>query len=342
VEGGVPYGKPTKRVVLKAYEGYWDRNYPKVEGVVFDNTLIGDREKAMRLCREGEGDVDVVSFIRPLDTVKVAESRYAKTEKSRDVAITMANLNQRKRASKWTDIRLRKAVNYAINREELWKYVAKGNAYNLQGSLLPPGSYGHNPKLIPYKYDTQRAKALLTEAGYSKGFKVKIITVEALKVLAQVMGKMLQRIGLTVELDVMAVPEFWTKWYVPLLDKAPIEQEWDLAIYHLYDIYGHTGASLLTFGYTEESNIRWMEHDSVYERMWKDMSRTVHASAQEAKIQQLEQYLHDRAHVLSIYSPITLYAVNKEVNFVPQKDGWLRFKETSVTDRHWSMRGKKN
>jgi hypothetical protein len=37
-----------------------------------------------------------------------------------------------------------------------------------------------------------------------------------------------------------------------------------------------------------------------------------------------------------------LYAVNKEVNFVPQKFGFLRLKETSVTDRHWSISGKNN
>ncbi len=38
----------------------------------------------MRLCRETEGAVDIVSFIRPLDTLKVAESKFAKVVKSRD------------------------------------------------------------------------------------------------------------------------------------------------------------------------------------------------------------------------------------------------------------------
>jgi hypothetical protein len=43
---------------------------------------------------------------------------------------------------------------------------------------------------------------------------------------------------------------------------------------------------------------------------------------------------------LFIYSPLSLYAVNKEVDFVPQKSVFLRLKETSVTDKHWSIRGK--
>ena len=68
------------------------------------------------------------------------------------------------------------------------------------------------------------------------------------------------------------------------------------------------------------------------------MARTVDTKAQEEKIRQMVQYIHDRAYALNIYSPLSLYAVNKEVNFVPQKYQWLRLMETSVTDNHWSVR----
>ena len=53
------------------------------------------------------------------------------------------------------------------------------------------------------------------------------------------------------------------------------------------------------------------------------------------------QYIYDRAYHLFIYSPLTLYAVNKEVNYVPYKETHLPLKETSVTDKHWSVRGEK-
>jgi len=75
--------------------------------------------------------------------------------------------------------------------------------------------------------------------------------------------------------------------------------------------------------------------------MWEDMKRTVDRNAREEKIRQMVQYLYDCAYALSIYSPITLYAVNKEVNFVPFKNGALNLRETSVTDNHWSIRGEK-
>jgi len=340
VEGNLRFVRPSPRIVLEAYEGYWDARYPKVKRVIFDNTLLGDRKEAMRLCREQEGAVDIVSFIRPLDTLKVAESPFAKVVKSRDDMLLFGLINQRKKNSKWRDIRLRKALNYAINRKELWKYGAKGNAYNL-GGFIPAGACGHNPNLTLYTYDTPRARSLLAEAGYPDGFEVKILTPEAWKLETQIMRRMAERIGLNASFDVLPWPEYQRKIYVPLLDKPPEEQDWDIAIWTSRDIFGNTGATFLSYGFIEESDYRWIEYDPVYEEMWKEMARTVDTEAQEVKIRQMVQYLYDRAHAVFIYSPLTLYAVNKEVNFVPQKFHFLRLKETSVTDNHWSVRGEK-
>jgi len=339
VEGNLRFAKPSDRLVLEAYEGYWDRRYPKVERVIFDNTLIGDRKEAMRFCRETEGSVDIVSFIRPLDTLKVAESKFAKVVKSKDLSTLGAWFNQRKRGSKWRDVRLRRAINYAINRKELWKYGAKGNAHNF-GVDIPPGAYGYNPNLVPYTYDTPKARSLLREACYPDGFEVKIITTEAWKLEAQIIKRMLERIKLKVTFDVLTHAEFIGKLYIPILDKPPEEQDWDIDLGHYTDWWGHTGLSFLVW-YTEESDFRWNEYDPVYEEMWKDMASTVDLEAQEEKIRQMMQYVHENVYRLSVYCPLSLYAVNKEVNFVPQKNGILLLKESSVTDNHWSVRGER-
>jgi len=234
VEGSTLYTKPSDRVVLEAFEDYWDPRYPKVKRVIFENRFIGDRKEAMRLCRETERQVDIVSFIRPLDTLKVAESPFAKVVNSRDVRTLTGWFNQRKKGSKWKDIRLRRALNYAVNRKELWKYGAKGNAYNLEGFLIPPGAYGHNPNLHPWTYDTNKARSLLAEAGYPDGFEVKIIAPEYLKVETQIIRRMMERIGLKANFEILTRPEIWRKITSPFLDKPPEEQEWDLFI----DAYG--------------------------------------------------------------------------------------------------------
>ena len=72
------------------------------------------------------------------------------------------------------------------------------------------------------------------------------------------------------------------------------------------------------------------------------MVRTTDIELAENKAQQMLRYIYEQAYLLFIYSPLSLYAVNKEVNFVPQKLIFYRFKETSVSENHWSIRGKNN
>jgi peptide/nickel transport system substrate-binding protein len=271
----------------------------------------------------------------------LTESPFAKVVKSRDTALLYGAFNLRKKESKWRDVRLRKAVNYAINRDELRKYAAKGNAYNLAG-FIPTGEYGHHPGLDLYSYQTAEARALLTEAGYKNGLDVKMIVTEAFQLEAQIMSKMLERVGLRVQPDVLTVPEWFSKIYIPYLDKPAEEQDWDIGISYFADWFAHGGASFLPYSYVDEGEFRWIQYDSYCEEMWIEIKKTVGRNEQEDKIRQMQKYIYDQAYSLFIYSPLTLYAVNKEVKFVPQKSLWMRLKETSVTKNHWSLRGKNN
>ena len=339
MEGNVRFAGFASRFVLEANEDYWDRRYPKVKRLVFDGSFIGNREEAMRLCQESEGNVDIVNTIRPLDTLKVAASPFAKVVKSKDVTDLVGFINERKARSKWRDVRLRMALNYAINREELRKYAAKGNAYDL-GCSIPVGAYGHNPDLPLYSYDIAHAKSLIEAAGYPGGFELTIITFESWKLETQIIKSMLERIGLRVNVKVMNHPELLRKIFAPALDAPPESQSWDIAILHRWDWAGHTGISFSGWALLHDSLYRWIEFDPVYEDMWEDMAKTVDVGEQERKIKQLERYVYERAHFLYIYSPVMLYAVNKDVNFVPYEWEWKVLKETSVTDRHWSIRVK--
>jgi peptide/nickel transport system substrate-binding protein len=73
VEGGAAFGSLGDRAVIEAYNKYWDPQYPKVKTVIFENTLMKDVEETTRLCRETEGTIDIVTYIRALDTPGSAE-----------------------------------------------------------------------------------------------------------------------------------------------------------------------------------------------------------------------------------------------------------------------------
>jgi ABC-type transport system substrate-binding protein len=49
-------------------------------------------------------------------------------------------------------VRLRQAVNYAINRVDFICYATKGNGVPTP-SLLPPGAFGYDASLMPYAFD---------------------------------------------------------------------------------------------------------------------------------------------------------------------------------------------
>jgi len=66
---------------------------------------------------------------------------------------------------------VRQALCYAIDREGLVRDIQKGR-YKVAHGILPPGTYGYDPQFQPFPFDPERAKTLLTKAGYpgGKGF----------------------------------------------------------------------------------------------------------------------------------------------------------------------------
>ncbi|HYD33460.1 MAG TPA: peptide-binding protein, partial [Methylophilaceae bacterium] len=65
----------------------------------------------------------------------------------------------------FNDIRVRKALNYAINKQELIDGVLLGLGEPV-ASPYKPGTRWSNPQLKPYPYDPQRARELLRSAGF--------------------------------------------------------------------------------------------------------------------------------------------------------------------------------
>ena len=74
--------KRSERVVLEANAAYWDTTrLPRLHRIIFDNTLT--QHDTVELVKTGEGRVDVVSELSPLETLRVAQSPFAKVVKNR-------------------------------------------------------------------------------------------------------------------------------------------------------------------------------------------------------------------------------------------------------------------
>jgi peptide/nickel transport system substrate-binding protein len=107
------------------------------------------------------------------------------------------------------DLRVREALNYAVDRKAMLGTVV--NAEAIPASQLPvPGINGHDDDLQPTPYDPAKAKELLAEAkaaGVPVDAKIRFIARSAqfaqVDEFAQVLTSMFQDIGLNVELEMM-------------------------------------------------------------------------------------------------------------------------------------------
>lgn len=73
--------------------------------------------------------------------------------------------------------KLREALNYAIDKEKIVKFVLKNRGKPAVNGPIPPGMPGFNPEIKGYTYDINKAKELLKEAGYSDGKNLKLVLV---------------------------------------------------------------------------------------------------------------------------------------------------------------------
>jgi peptide/nickel transport system substrate-binding protein len=257
----------------------------------------------------------------------------------RALMIVLGLINMRKTGSPWRDERLRQAVNFALNREDIIRYAAKGNGVIIP-ALLSAHDFGHDPDLSPYPFDPVKARQLLGDAGYPEGLSIILIASDALVIQATVVGRMLEQVGLTVDLQILEPVAFNQKVFLSHLDQPPERQTWDIALMSFND-----GLNFPIFTFYKTLALDgwwdWVIEKPELRQLYEQVLGTVDREKQQELIRQMERHTHEQAYFLFLYNPIKLYAVNKAVEFVPYATSNLIFAETSVTDQHWSVREQK-
>ena len=151
------------RIVLQRNNGYWD-GAPKLERLVF-RPLPEEQTRVTELL---SGGVDFIVDIPPdnLDQLK-KDARFLVYEQP-GPHIWWVTLNMTKKP--FSDVRVRRAVNYAVNKEAIARDILKGTATAATNPIPPAVTWAYPTDVLKYAYDPQKAKQLLTEAGYPNGF----------------------------------------------------------------------------------------------------------------------------------------------------------------------------
>ncbi|MBV7434647.1 ABC transporter substrate-binding protein [Cardiobacteriaceae bacterium TAE3-ERU3] len=184
---------------------YWDET-----GNIDKFTFVPIKENATRIAALLSGDVDWIYPVPPTDLERVdAAQDFTLYSIPSDRIITL-QLNQ-KVVEPFKDKRVRQAVIYAINNPAITERILRGYA-EPAAQNSPQGYSGHNDSLEP-RYDLEKAKQLMKEAGYEDGFTITMIAPNNRYVndekIAQAVVAMLAKINIKVNLTTMPKAQYW-------------------------------------------------------------------------------------------------------------------------------------
>ena len=143
-------------------ENYWRPGLPKIDTITWVPVVDNNARSAMM--RTGEAHF---TFPVPYEQAAVLEKdEHLKLVAAPSIVTRYLNMNMLQKP--FDDLRVRQAINYAINKEALAKVAFSGYAFPSEGPL--PQGVDYAVKLGPWPYNPKKAKELLAEAGYPNGF----------------------------------------------------------------------------------------------------------------------------------------------------------------------------
>jgi len=345
VEGEVKDYKKVKEgevyASLVANPDYWKKGHPKIGKIRF---VQYSPKKALRAVIEG--GVDLVTSLIPKDTLKVAESPHSKVVKGRqDVTFTLGLLNLMSlHTLPLRDTRVREALNYAVNKKELFRYAFKGNAVEMRGVLTEKSGVDLSGT-EPYDWNVPKARELLKDAGYGEGFKMKLYYQEKDYLIAYLLRRFYSL--LKIEVEITPVQWEWIPRHVVYPNTRDgyswKDEDWWLIIFSEPGIFPEVMHAIFeghfNFGAPWQHCPDWILEP--LDMMYHEVFRTKDRDKRFQIYKKANEYIADQALIVSTMGPLGLYGVNEEVEFIPQLSQYLYLDYSSVTDKHWSIRGEK-
>ena len=205
---------------LERFKDYWDTKSP---GNVSKIVLTPIKEAATRVAALLSGDVDYISPVPPQDFRRIHADDKVKLVAIPGSRIITFQMSQ-KRVEAFKDVRVRQAVVHAVNNTGIVKKIMKGTA-TVAAQQGPKGYAGYKENLKP-RYDLEKAKALMKEAGYENGFEITMMAPNNRYVndakIAEATAQMLGKIGIKVNLKTMPKAQYWNEFDAKAADMMMI------------------------------------------------------------------------------------------------------------------------
>jgi dipeptide transport system substrate-binding protein len=150
----------------KAHPAYW-AGKAKIDNLIFAIT----KDASVRWAKLKAGECHVMTYPNPADIEAMRKHPDVKVLQQEGLNVGYLAYNVKKKP--FGNLKVRQALTMAINRDAIIKAVFRG-AGKVAKNPIPPTIWSYNNATKAYPYDPARAKKLLAEAGYAKGFSTDI------------------------------------------------------------------------------------------------------------------------------------------------------------------------
>lgn len=185
-------------ITLEANEDYYIEEQPYLDGVEF--VFFPDETARVNALKTGSADIIEYTPQAQFDAIN-ADANLEVYEQPGPASYLIMNTKNEYLADK----KVRQAIAYAINKQDVLNAAFSGKGTPLNGSPLMETSVGYTEEAANcYAQDIEKAKELLKEAGYEDGFKITILTSSTYSFMEQTavaVQASLKEIGIDAEIE---------------------------------------------------------------------------------------------------------------------------------------------
>ena len=302
-------------IVLTANEKYWG-GAPKVPGVTFQ--FISEPSTALSALQAGE-----IDWTDSIPTQRIAQLQG---DDSLELAVTPSNdywylaLNEAK--APWNDVRVRRAIAFAIDRKSIVQATSYGSATANQ-LAIPEGNPWYTP-YDGYTYDIDEAKRLLEEAGAKPTTMDMLVTSEYPETItaAQVVADNLKPLGITVNIRTVDFATWLDEQNTGNFDMLMLGWLGNIDPDDFYYAQHHTDGT---------NNAQKFSNPDV-DRLLDAGRVEVNRTARQRDYAQAATIIADQVSYLYLYNPAVIQAWTTDLTgYDARRDGAVRFRTASLT-----------
>lgn len=295
---------PGERIVYSRFDDFWGEKAPLQTA-----TVIRIPETVSRITALKTGEVDIVTNIAPDQLALINADPNLKTEGSATALFHVMIMNVNHPVLK--DPRIRQAMSLAIDRDLLNEALWQGKAIVPSSHTMVEMGALHQPDLVTFEYDPEKAKALLAESNYD-GTEV---VFDAFPVYytngvlaAQAIIEMWAEVGINGKLN---VTDKWTG-----ADPELMARSWSNPMYFA-DSFGSFGVMWAPGGPSEGAGR--FNTDAEYAAEWEKFRFSSDLADRNEAYANLMERIKQDPPLLPLYRPFESWAMKNSVNWAPKK-----------------------